>query len=216
MPKNVRRFPKLISKEELSKVILTIARSTRYDKYGAGKFLRIRDATIQLFLFYTGLRPSEALNLKWADIDFNNRMIHIDALSNKERNEMSAVLTLPAERIINQYRYELELMNIKCEFVFPALWTWKPITVDSAGKLFRILAKEAGINEVNFYLDSGKPRYKLNMYSYRRKFGTEVYNKADDILAVMKLLRLTTPKSIPSYVIYSDEKRKLIADKCFN
>jgi len=216
MEKLIRRFPKIISKDEVIKLILTIAKSKRYDKYGAGKFLRLRDATLQMLLFYTGLRPGEAINLKWSDIHFEERMIDVNPYHNKERNEMSAVLTKPAEQVILDYKSQIEEMQIKSEFLFPSLWTWKPMTVDGMGKRFREICKEAGLNNIKYYTDLGMPKYQYNLYSYRRKFGTEVYNKTNDFMAVMRLMRLLQPSSIPRYVIYSDEKRIKIADDVFN
>ena len=200
---------------DLDKIVTTIANSNRYNRRGAGKFLRLRDAAIQLILFYTGMRPGECLNLKWSDINFQTRMISVNPMHNKERNAMPVVITKPALQGLKYYKEEMDQMNLKSEYAFPSLWTWRPMTVDAMGKRFRLILKEAGLNMVSWYSDLGVAHHTYNMYSYRRTFGTKAYIKTNDTLAVMKLLRLTTPSAVPKYVIFNDEQRIDLADKIF-
>ena len=54
-----------------------------------GELLYGNNAKIIVLIMYTGLRMSEALGLKWSDVDFNNKCIYVNRnLSNiKNRNE---------------------------------------------------------------------------------------------------------------------------------
>lgn len=187
-----------------------------YTKRGHGKYLRLRDAMIQILLHHTGLRPGEGLPLRWTDIRWDDRMIDIDPMHNKQRNGMPAVIPDTAFEALKNYKKELEKMDVISPFLFPAVWTWAPLTTDSAGKRFRLLAEEAGINKIEFYTSDGQPRYNYHLYTHRKSFATKVYNETNDTLSVMKMIRNLTTSSIPQYVAFNEENRKQLANRIFD
>lgn len=215
MPKNVRRFPKIMSEEELRKLIQTILTSNSYQKNVSGEFLRARDAACISLLYYCGLRPGEALGLEWKDIDFERRLIKIDPSSNKERNDISAVISLPAFEILLNYHEALKELNISSEFLFPSLWTWQPLRVDSFGRRLRALMREAGILLVSWHDQNGTPRYNYRTYTFRHNFLTKVYKKFHDSEAVTQLGRHTQPSSAHVYIHLSEDDKKDMVDKVF-
>lgn len=90
-----------------------------------------------------------------------------------------------------------------------------PLDTEGASMQFRQICKECGLDQVQFYRKDGQPKYNYGLYTFRRTFATRVYEKTKDIYSVMKLMRHTTMKSIPSYVIYDDKNRIGVADDVF-
>lgn len=212
----IRRIPKLINEEHLKQVLQTISSGSNYQKNKLGEFLRWRDSTAICLMSMCGLRPAECLMLKWEDVDFNSRLIKINAYHNKERNNMPAILTKPAILILENYKKAIDNFNIKCDFLFPSVWTWQPITVDAFGKRFQSLCKEAGLLNLEYYTESGRPVYNFNLYSMRHAFCTKIYKATKSEEAVTQLARHLRPESAHVYIHLNTDDKKEIADKVFD
>jgi site-specific recombinase XerD len=66
------KMPEILNKEEIKRMI--------------DETKNLNHKGITLFLYYAGLRGSEVINLKWQDIDFERKTIHIKfAKGNKDR-----------------------------------------------------------------------------------------------------------------------------------
>ena len=63
LAKNDGKLPIILSKEEINSMFETT--------------LNIRHRLILMFLYYTGIRLDEIVNLKWEDIDFDRDTIHL-------------------------------------------------------------------------------------------------------------------------------------------
>lgn len=211
-----RRFPKIIREDEIAKITYTILNSEIYSNNRSGNFLRARDLTCIQVLIRLGLRPLEAINLKWKDIDFENRLVYIDPLSNKVRNNLPAILTRPAEEILKKYQLIINEMEISSEYLFPSYWSWKPITRAAFSSRFRKILKEAGILKFDHYDSEGKIKYNYNLYSGRHKFATDIYTHTKDTTAVKELCRHTQLLSAQFYIHLNENQRKEIADEVFN
>lgn len=73
LPKAQQTLPKCLSLEEIDKVIRYVA--TPKDEHGRAS--PVRDKAIVLTLFASGLRASELINLKLADVDLENGFIKV-------------------------------------------------------------------------------------------------------------------------------------------
>ena len=215
MPARERRFPKIIREDEVQRIIDTIATSRMYANNKCGLFLRCRDIACIKLLMQLGLRPLECINLRWEDIDFERRLVYIDPMSNKVRNNMPAVLTKPAEETIQKYKRALQELQINSEYLFPSYWTWKPITRAGFADRFRKILKETGILKFDHYDAGGKPKYNYNMYFGRHKFATQVYVATNDPIAVKEMCRHTSLISSQFYVHLNEPQRINIADRVF-
>lgn len=210
-----KRYPKPLNDNEVMMIADTIRNSRRYIKNRLGEFLRLRDSTAWLLMNYAGLRPGECLKLKWTDIDFNKRMIRLSPYWNKVRIDIPAMLTKPAERLIINYRKQLEEIGILCIYLFPSVQSWQPLTTERYGDVIRNAGKECGIAEVDWYTESGQPKYNLRPYSARHNFLTRVYKATGSEIAVMKLGRHLSQESAQFYVHLNDEDKLKIADEIF-
>jgi len=89
-----------------------------------------------LFLFETGARVSEALNVKFSDIDFKNNTVKLIALKRRSKN---IVRVLPLSNlIINKillYEKEKEFSNT--DFLFTKKSGEKPISIQAVNKAMK-------------------------------------------------------------------------------
>ena len=81
---------KRIKKEEAEDSIIDF--SEVYTREEAEKIVSSAEHPLKAFvaaLFYTGMRPGEAIGLKWGDIDFEKRVIHLKRSRTKGKNRVS-------------------------------------------------------------------------------------------------------------------------------
>lgn len=214
--KNVRRTPPILTDTEVNKIAETFLKSKNYPENKLGRYMRLRDRTIWLLLNYCGLRPKEAMQLRWSDVNFDERKIYLQPYWNKERNDTPAVLTLPAIKLLNDYQEKLKQMGLRFEDCFPSNLTWEPISTDWYRKKLLSIAKEAGVAKVVFYNDANQPKYNVKPYTGRHNFCTKVYKNTHSELAVMLLARHTDPHSAHFYVHLDNDDKVGMVDKIFN
>src|SRR3989344_2758345 len=72
LAKNKGKLPVVLNKEEISKMLEAT--------------LNLKHRLVLMFLYYTGIRLNEIVNLKWEDIDFERNVIHLKtAKGDKQR-----------------------------------------------------------------------------------------------------------------------------------
>jgi len=79
--------------------------------------------------------------------------------------------------------------------------------------------KELGFAHVSYFDKQGIPRYNLNLYSFRKRFGTFVYKKTRCAKTTANLLRHYDPqlKSVWRYIFTAEkEERKQIMQRLYN
>lgn len=212
-----KHLPKVLGEEDLNKIIETISKSSTYLKNNYGDYLKHRDSVAILLCFWSGLRPAECLELKWSDVDFEKRLIYVRPYVNhKRKNDLPAVLTKPAEEILRKYKEVMGGIGINSEFLFPSIWTLKPITSHAFGKRFRLILQEAGLNQVEYYNASGYPKYSCSMYDLRHSYCSHVYKATHSEIAVARLARHTRVASADIYVHLNTEEKIKLADYVFN
>lgn len=212
-----KHLPKVLSEEEVGDIVESIQKSKSYAQTPMGDFLKCRDITIILLMFYCGLRPAECLELKWEDLDFAKRLIKVRPYINHQRkNDLPAIMTIPAERIIKRYKEAFAKIGVRSEFMFPSVWTWRPLRSDSFAKRYLNILKEAGMANVEYYTTSGQPKYSTRLYDLRHSFATKIYKKTGSEIAVSRLCRHTQVQSASIYTHLNFEDKKQIADNVFN
>jgi len=204
-------MPKLISEEQLNSVIQTIEKGELYQKNAIGNFLKWRDSTAILLLYFAVLRPAEALMLKWEDIDFDKNLLYVKPYYNKERNDMPAILTERAKAILQEYKIHFDNFCPQCLYLFPSTTTLEPITTSAFGKRFQGVCREAGLLQLQYYNNYGKPVYNLRLYSMRHAACTKIYKKTHSEEAVTQLARHLRPESAHVYIhLNYEDKKELI------
>lgn len=125
-PKKKRRFH-YFTKDELSQIFM-IARK-EYPDY----------APIFMFLYYTGLRRSELVSMKWVDIDFKEKVLHVQDSKTKH-----GVRIIP---LCSEAVEILEKLPRENEWVFTSNLTGGPVRGDTITRNFTRVLKKAGLKK---------------------------------------------------------------------
>jgi integrase len=178
-----RKQPGVLSPADRQRTI----RAMTYEQLN--QFLQAVDGHCQAreaLLFHTlaalGLRPSEALRLKWRDIDIVQRRLDVEATKTGERRTMSLPKHLASAFGTWQARGEAEALTSKERrsripnpYVFPSKRTGMPLDVKTVGRRYRALLRKAGL-----------PKFKL--YDLRHTFASHLLDQGWKIIDVAKLM----------------------------
>lgn len=177
------RKPDAYSKEE----IIALVRAAQEP----GGYEALQDATLYLTSAYTGLRMGEILALRWEDVDFEHKSIHVDenytyrTLGTPKSGKGRTVPMVPA---VAQALADLSLrgwFTKPDDLVFVSLREWKRVTVEDDPDDYM-----AGVEE-SAYLDLSalRRRYRkaqkraglkpLTLHDLRHTFGSLVINRAN-------------------------------------
>lgn len=212
-----KHFPKVFTEDEITLIVEHILQCKSYSQTQGGDFLRWRDLTAIELMYYAGLRPAECLQLRWDDLDFEKELIYVRPYINHHRkNDLPAVMTKPAKKILERYKEKLNEMNINNAFLFPSFWTWKPITTSAMNKKFLVLCREIGLVKVEYYTARGQPKYSVNLYCLRHSFATRIYKRTGSEIAVSRLCRHTQVQSASIYTHLNFDDKKQIAAAVFS
>jgi len=75
-PKEDKKLPEVLTEREMADFL---------DRLPGGTFIELRNRAVFEFLYATGLRISELVNVRMGDINFNERMVRVLGKGNKER-----------------------------------------------------------------------------------------------------------------------------------
>ncbi|MEM5777757.1 MAG: tyrosine-type recombinase/integrase [Candidatus Aenigmatarchaeota archaeon] len=154
LAKNAKKLPVVLSKEEIKKMI--------YSKNN------LKHRAIIMFLYYSGLRLNELINLKCNDIDIKRRVIYVkNAKGNKNRivflhNELIKILKLIKNKNNQNFLF---ITNKKTKY--------SPRTIEL---IIQNAAKKSGIKK------------KVHPHILRHSFATHLLEKGLDIRNIQHLL----------------------------
>jgi integrase/recombinase XerD len=175
-PKKPLLLPKLLNEDELRKLFNALTNK----KHKA-----------MLFTAYSGgLRVSEVVNLKIADIDSQRMQIFIErAKGKKDRNvNLSPVLLDILRNYLKEYKPRPKVYLFESEQTFSAYPT------RTAQQVFANAKKKAGI------------RKEVGIHSLRHSFATHLLDKGTDIKFIKDLLGHFNIKTTERYLHVSKER----------
>ena len=185
-PKAEKKLPKFVYYNDL----LEIIRESYNDSDG------VRDRLIIEMLYATGVRVSELVNMKYEDIDYNNKRIRVLGKGNKERIVYFGDYAMEA---LKEYMSTHE--KNKNGYVF---------TNSKGGQL-----TDRG---VRFIIDKimSKLSVKVHVTPHvlRHTFATDMLNNGCDIKVVQELLGHASLKTTEIYTHVSNERLREVYDKC--
>ncbi len=137
---------------------------------------------IVLTALYTGMRKMEILTLKWSNIDFNNKLIFVEATNSKSKK----IKYIP---ISSNIKHELKKQLLKTSYQEYLFLTTNGEHYKRADSLnsFKRACKRAGLNNVTFH-------------SLRHTFGSRAIEATGNIVAVNKILGHADLKTTMRYV----------------
>ena len=154
---------KLFSEKDTAKErILTAEEETRLLAECPGYLRPIINAAL-----HTGMRRGEILNLRWAEVDLDKRLILV------KRTKSGQDRLIPINESLLEVLADLKHSNSSGELVFPNPATGKPYT--EVKKSFKEACKRAGITDLRFH-------------DLRHTFATRLVAAGVDIVTVRDLL----------------------------
>lgn len=186
-PKLEKKLPKFIYYNDL----LEIINESTKDSDG------IRDRLIIEMLYATGVRVSELINIKYNDIDYNNRRIIVCGKGNKERIVYYGEY---AEDVLKEYM----LTHKKNEYGY--------VFTNSKGEQIT----DRGIR---YIIDNIMKRLSVKVHVtphvLRHTFATDMLNNGCDIKIVQELLGHSSLRTTEVYTHVTNERLKQVYYNCF-
>ena len=186
-PKQEKKLPKFVYYNDLLEIINEATR----DSDG------IRDRLIIEMLYATGMRVSELVNVKYTDIDYENRRIIVSGKGNKERVVYFGEYALD---VLNEYTQTHKLNENG--YVF---------TNSSGGQL-----TDRG---VRYIIDKIMQKLSIKVHVtphvLRHTFATDMLNNGCDIKIVQELLGHSSLKTTEVYTHVTNERLKSVYYSCF-
>ena len=177
---NLKKIPKAISKLQMEQIFMNL-----YNSKQTNKELYI---LVLKLIYLSGLRISEALNLKWSDINHQDNSIYIYGKGSKERKVY----------IIKDFLDLLKNLGKKNQFVFAL--NNKKISARSVNKFLE-----------NCYNDS-IIKDKLSSHVFRHSFATTMLENNADIRHIQKLLGHSSISTTEIYTKVAKSMKKRVLD----
>lgn len=184
----MHKIPRIITIEELEKIIFAIIEPGKKINTPYYRFLRLRTAIMVYFMYYTGCRPKEAYSALVDYLDIERKTYFIPASSNKRR--YSDEIPLPGFLIDKMYEY-LILRNKYFKdspYLFPTRYGGIERSVFSLE--FREAVRKVGLLKQCYIARDGRARYNISLYNLRMSYGTMIYDKTGhDVKKTATMLR---------------------------
>lgn len=166
--KKVKKLPVVLSQEEVRRIFNVTG--------------NLKHRAILMTIYGSGLRVSEAVNLKPADIDSSRMQLRIrDGKGKKDR------YTLLAQTNLNILREYWKWYRPSC-FLFPGKRPDQALTVRTVQKVFEIAVKKAGIKK------------DVSVHTLRHSFATHMLESGIDVYHIQRLLGHSNVKTTTIYL----------------
>ena len=177
---SIKKIPKAISKSQMEQIFEDLKKSKQTNA-------RLYILILKL-IYLSGLRISEALNLKWSDINHQDNSIYVYGKGSKERKVF----------IINDYLVQLKNLEKNNQFVFTI--NKKKISTRSVNKFLQ-----------NCY-DNSLIKNKLSSHIFRHSFATTMLENNADIRHIQKLLGHSSISTTEIYTKVAKSMKKRVLD----
>ena len=178
--KNSKKIPKALSNDEINKIFTSLNSSNFINK-------NIYIIILKL-MYFSGLRISEALTLKWSDLSKADMTLNIYGKGSKERKSY-----LTSDFLNTLY-------SIK----------------KNEGFIFNINGKKISVRSVNKFLDKaykeGLIKYKISSHVFRHSFATSMLKNNADIRHIQKLLGHSSISTTEIYTKVEKSLKKSVLD----
>lgn len=175
-----------------------------------------------IIAIYTGLRKEEILGLRWQDVNFDNKTLHIRNTCTKVGSKIvysEKTKTSKSKRIIpmfeDLYNYLINLQKkqennrnffgdgyIDTDLI--CVWSdGKPIKPDNLSRRFKQLLTDNNLRIIRFY-------------DLRHSFGSVIFNATGDIKVVSDLLGHSNISTTSDIYVKTNEQHKANAIKTIN
>ena len=185
-PKSGKRLPSFVSEKEMAKLF--------EPEYFTNDFTGVRDRTIIILFYFTGLRLAELISLTTRSIDFSSKALKVKGKGNKERlvplhpdiiPEIKSYLEMRKKIEVNNSQVSL-FLTLKGKPLYPKL-VYRIVK----GRLTMVTTLE-----------------KKSPHVLRHTFATHLLNKGAELNAIKELLGHANLSATQVYTHSSFEKLK--------
>lgn len=152
-------------------------------------------------MYYTGMRPGEVRGMKWADIDWQSDLIHVQRdVDDAAHSTAGALKTAAADRYIPIVPALRGLLvkhrGLPGAYIFPGVGS-KPMGASTAKRVWLTLMRDCGLVEPlpaesrTYYTSGdirGQYRALITPHAMRHNFITMCWERGVDIFITMKLV----------------------------
>ena len=178
--KNSKKIPKAITKSQIDEIFNLLNNS----KSRNGKIYIM----VLRLMFISGLRVSEALNIKWTDLNINDFSINIYGKGSKER------------KVYLTQDFSNQLSHLKSNSIFIFHINNKPISTRTINKFLDDSFKNGIINK------------SLSSHIFRHSFATTMLENNADIRHIQKLLGHSSISTTEIYTKVAKSLKKNVLD----
>jgi site-specific recombinase XerD len=176
-PKNAKTLPNVLSKEETLKLIDVTS--------------NLKHKTLLALIYSSGLRISEAINMKITDIDSQRMLIHVK--NAKGKKDRYTLLSTKVLELLKEY-YRIYKPTV---FLFEGQFE-EQYSSRSAQAVLHQSAKKAGITK------------QISLHTLRHSFATHLLESGTDLRYIQELLGHSSPKTTMIYTHVSSTSLKNI------
>jgi len=197
IPKIAKRLPTYLTQDEVSKIIV-VAEKDKTD-------LGVRNAIMIYLLYGSGIRVSELVNIKTADIHFDTGFISIAGKGGKQR-----MIPLPQTvlHLVRNYIEEFLMssgssINNSSFYLFPIIYgkKLKPISRQSCWIILKKICEQAGIKRA------------ISPHQLRHSFATHMLEKGADLRSLQVLLGHEDITTVELYTHVETSQLRKLYDK---
>lgn len=181
-PKMEKRLPPKLTKQQASLILEVV-----YNQSYISKFLRYRNHAIFSIFLYAGLRKSELLNLKYADVDLENMSIFVR--QGKGAKDRVVPICLSLRAILEKYLEERSRLNKTCPEFFTSFGENRNLTEISLKRLVDRIKKASKI--------------AFSVHKLRHTFATLMLEGGCDIFSLSKMMGHSDIKTTTIYLAAS-------------
>lgn len=186
-PKKEKKLPNYLKYDEFLDLVNTCDETD----------LGVRNRMILELLFATGIRVSEAVSIKIADIDFKAREIRVTGKGNKMR---IVIFNKVCQEVMSKYVLEARqnlLKGKKCDYLL-VNHLGNPLTRRGVADILEKIIKKSAI------------RHKISPHTLRHTFATLLLNEGMDIREVQELLGHARLSTTSIYTHVSNEELRRV------
>ena len=178
--KNSKKIPKAITKSQIDEIFNSLNNSKSRNSKIYTMVLRL--------MFLSGLRVSEALNIKWSDININDFSLNIYGKGSKER------------KVYLTQEFSKQLSHLKSNSILIFHIKNKPISTRTINKFLKDSFKNGIIDK------------SLSSHIFRHSFATTMLENNADIRHIQKLLGHSSISTTEIYTKVAKSLKKNILD----
>ena len=178
--KNSKKIPKAITKSQIDEIFNSLNNSKSRNSKVYTMVLRL--------MFLSGLRVSEALNLRWSDLNINDFSLNIYGKGSKER------------KVYLTQDFSKQLFHLKSDSIFIFHIKNKPISTRTINKF------------LNDSFKNGIIKKSLSSHTFRHSFATTMLENNADIRHIQKLLGHSSISTTEIYTKVAKSLKKNVLD----